>query len=68
MNDDTFNISLRSFLKMVGVNSQRAIEKAVQEALAKGAIKGTETLPAQMTLEMPQLGLKVNFDGAIKLE
>jgi hypothetical protein len=29
LNDETFNISLRKFLKMVGVSSQREIEQAV---------------------------------------
>ena len=30
MNEDKFNISLRKFLKQVGVTSQHAIEKAVE--------------------------------------
>ena len=29
MNDETFNLSIRKFLKMVGINSQREIEQAV---------------------------------------
>lgn len=68
MNDDTFNISLRSFLKMVGINSQRAIEKAVQDGLAAGSLRGDEKLAAKMTLEIPGIKLRVSFDGDIKLE
>jgi hypothetical protein len=34
MNEDTFNLSVRKFLKMVGVNSQREIEHAVAKAIA----------------------------------
>jgi hypothetical protein len=68
MNDETLNISIRKFLKMVGVSSQREIEQAVAAAMGKKAIIGTETLPATMTLEVPQLELKVKFDGEIKLE
>jgi len=34
MNEDTFNTSLRGFLKKVGITSQREIEKAVRDALA----------------------------------
>ena len=34
MDQETFNLSIRKFLKMVGVNSQREIEQAVQKALA----------------------------------
>ena len=41
MDQETFNLSIRKFLKMVGVNSQREIEQAVQkaiESLGLGAI------------------------------
>lgn len=68
MNEETFNISIRKFLKLVGVNSQRAIEQAVDKAIAAGAIAGTETFPATMTLEIARLKLSVKFDGEITLE
>ena len=68
MDQETFNISIRKFLKMVGVNSQREIEQAVQKALAAKQLSGGETLPAHVTLEIPQLGLKVPFHGEIKLK
>jgi Family of unknown function (DUF6494) len=65
MDDDTLNLSIRKFLKMVGVNSQREIEQAVAKTVAAGA--GAETFAATMTLEIPELALKVKFDGDIKL-
>ena len=68
MDQETFNLSIRKFLKMVGVNSQREIEQAVQRALQQRKISGSETLAAKMILELPQLGLKVPFDGEIKLK
>lgn len=68
MNDEVFNISIRKFLKMVGVQSQRDIEQAVAKAVADGAIKGTESFPAKVTLEIAGLKLNVRFDGEIKLE
>ena len=68
MDEETLNLSIRKFLKMVGVNSQRELEQAVAKAMAAGDIAGTETLAATMTLELPALGLKVNFDGDIKLQ
>jgi hypothetical protein len=67
MNEETLNISIRKFLKMVGVNSQREIEHAVAKATADRAISGTETFPAKMTLEVAGLKLKVSFDGEINL-
>ena len=68
MDQETFNISIRKFLKMVGVSSQHEIEQAVQKAIEAGKLKGSETLPAKMTLEIPGLGVKVPFEGEIKLK
>ena len=68
MNEETFNLSLRKFLKMVGVNSQREIEQAVAKAVDDGAIAGTESFPAQVTLEISGIKLNVKFDGEIRLE
>ena len=68
MDQETFNLSIRKFLKMVGVNSQREIEQAVQKAMTSGRLQGDETLPAQVTLEIPALGVKVPFNGEIKLK
>lgn len=68
MNDETFNLSLRKFLKMVGVSSQNEIEKAVARALAEKAVTGNEKFPATMTLEIAGLRLNVKFEGAIALE
>jgi len=68
MDQETFNLSIRKFLKMVGVNSQREIEQAVQKALEARRLKGDESLPAKVTLEIPALGVKVPFDGEIRLK
>lgn len=67
MNDETFNLSIRKFLKMVGVGSQREIEHAVAQAVKEGRISGTESLPARMTLEIESVKLKVVFDEIIEL-
>jgi hypothetical protein len=66
MDQETFNLSIRKFLKMVGVNSQREIEQAVQREAAK--LSGTSAFPIKVTLEIPSLGVKVPFDGEIKLK
>jgi hypothetical protein len=66
MDQETFNLSIRKFLKMVGVNSQREIEQAVQKS--QGKLGGTEAVPVKMTLEIPALGVKVPFDGEIRLK
>ena len=68
MNEETFNLSIRKFLKMVGVKSQHEIEQAVAKAIAAGAIAGTESFPATVTLDVAGLKLNVKFDGEIRLQ
>ena len=67
MDDETFNISIRKFLKVVGVSSQREIEQAVATALQTGVLAGNETLPVTMTLELGALKLITKFEGEIQL-
>jgi hypothetical protein len=68
MNEEALNLSIRKFLKTVGISSQRAIEQAVDAAAAAGAIDGTESFPAKMTLEVAGLSLTVEFSGDINLQ
>ena len=67
MNEDSFNSSLRAFLKKVGITSQREIEKAVRAAIASGKLKGSESLPVKATLTIPDLALAHEVEGEIKL-
>jgi Family of unknown function (DUF6494) len=68
MNEDVFNMSLRKFLKKVGVNSQRAVELTVREAISKGQLKGNESLPAKVTLTLGGTELNLVIDGDIELQ
>jgi Family of unknown function (DUF6494) len=68
MNEEAFNMSIRKFLKSVGVQSQREIENAVGNALATGKLKGSESLPARMTLSIEGIGVTLTVDGNIELE
>lgn len=68
MDQDAFNMSIRKFLKHVGVHSQREIEAAVERGIASGKLKGHEKLPAKMTLTLGGTDLSVSFDDTITLE
>jgi hypothetical protein len=68
MDQETFNLSIRKFLKMVGVNSQREIEQAVQKAMMSGKLQGGESVPVKCTLEIASLGVRVPFEGEIRLK
>jgi hypothetical protein len=63
METDPFNVSMRKFLKQVGVTSQQAIEKAVAEKGLKG--KGRLTVKAVITSEAA--GLNHVVEGEIDL-
>jgi hypothetical protein len=67
MNEDVFNMSLRKFLKKVGVTSQREIEKAVRSAIDAGKLKGDEALTAEVTLKVNGVELTEKIDGKIEL-
>jgi hypothetical protein len=67
MNDEAFNMSLRKFLKVVGVTSQQEIEKAVRAAVAAGRLKGNESLSAKVVLTIDAAGLNHTVDGKIEL-
>ena len=68
MNEDVFNMSIRKFLKKVGVTSQREIEHAVHEAVADGRIAGGTTLKAKVLLTIDGVGLSSVTEGDIELE
>jgi hypothetical protein len=68
MNEDVFNMSLRKFLKKVGVTSQREIEKAVRAAVDDGKLSGTEKLDVVVTLKVGGIELSETIDGRIELE
>ena len=61
MDDEVFNISIRKFLKVVGIGSQREIERAVAQGIEDGAISGSESF-------VQGLNIQVSFDGTIKLQ
>jgi hypothetical protein len=68
MNEDVLNVSVRKFLKKVGITSQREIELAVRAALGGGQLKGNEALPAKVVLTIAGIGLSVEIEGAVELE
>ena len=59
MSDD-FNMSMRKFLKQVGVTSQQAIEDAMRDADTSG-----KSFEAKMVLSIPELGLEHEVTGKI---
>jgi hypothetical protein len=67
MNEEALNMSIRKFLKEVGVSSQREIEKSVREALARGDLADAASLEVQMTLTADGVDLSHAVNGRIQL-
>jgi hypothetical protein len=67
MNEEALNMSVRKFLKKVGVTSQREIEDAVRAAVNSGRLKGTEVLPAKVKLTVGGIDLSVEIEGSVDL-
>ena len=68
MNEDTFNMEVRKFLKRLGVSSQREIERAVREAVERGALAGPGPVRIRATVEAEGVGLNHTIEGDIALE
>ena len=66
MDEDRFNMSVRKFLKVVGVTSQREIENAVREAAKAGRLPGEGKVKAKMTLSIEAVGLTHQIEDEIE--
>jgi hypothetical protein len=67
VDDETLNMSVRRFLKKLGVTAQREIELAVRKQLEAGALRGDETLEATATVTVRGLSHDVVVTGTIAL-
>ncbi len=61
--EDRFNMSMRKFLKQVGVTSQQQIERIVRE----GGLAGTGTLKVRMVLTAEGTSLQHVVEEEISL-
>jgi hypothetical protein len=58
LDEEKFNLEIRKFLKVVGITSQREIEKAVREAVEAGRLGPGDVVSARVTLELPDFGVR----------
>jgi hypothetical protein len=68
MDEEAFNLSVRRFLKKLGVTSQREIELAVRELLDAGALTGDETLSARAVVTVDGIEREIVVEGDIALK
>ena len=68
MNEDEFNISIRKFLKKVGITSQREIEKVIRNALSDGTLSDDSLVNVSVSLRIDNHPEDIVIDGQIKLQ
>jgi len=61
MDEDRFNMSLRKFLKKVGITAQREIEGNIRNAMAAGKLAGEGRVMARAVITLE------DFDGATEV-
>ena len=67
MDEETFNMSVRKFLKKLGITAQREIDLAVREQVKAGELRGDETLEATATITVRGISEDVVVTGTIAL-
>ena len=67
MDEEAFNLSVRKFLKQLGITAQREIELGVRELLDEGKLTGDERLGARATVSVDGLEREIVVEGEIAL-
>jgi len=67
LDHEKFNISMRKFLKKVGVTSQQKIEEAVRIGIENNLMK-TNQIEVKVKLEIKELELNHEISGEILIE
>jgi 16S rRNA U516 pseudouridylate synthase RsuA-like enzyme len=67
VDEEAFNLSVRKFLKQLGITSQREIELAVRQLVDEGRLTGDERLPARATVTVEGLDREIVVEGEIQL-
>ena len=67
MDEEAFNLSVRKFLKQLGITAQREIEQGVRDGIDAGRLQGDERLPARAAVHVEGLDEDVVIEGEIAL-
>jgi len=68
MNEEKLNISVRKFLKNVGITSQRKIEEKVREQNNDGNLTQSKKIKISAKLISKDLNLDEEVNGEIEIE
>ncbi len=68
MNEEKLNLSVRKFLKNVGITSQRKIEEKVREKTKSSKISNSTKIIISAQLFSEELDLNEKIEGEIEIE
>ena len=67
MDEDRFNMSIRKFLKKVGVTAQREIESSIRDALTEGKLSGEGSVTARAVVSLEGFDSVTEITGEIDI-
>ena len=67
MDDEKLNISVRKFLKNVGISSQRNIEEKVREKVKSGDITNSSKVKIKARITSDDINLDDTIEGEIEI-
>ena len=68
MDEEKLNISIRKFLKGVGINSQRIIEKRIRDIVENDKNANLSKVKVTMQITSPELQVDEKIDGQIDID
>ena len=68
MDEEKLNISIRKFLKGVGINSQRIIEKRIRDIVENDKNVNLSKVKVTMQIKSPELQIDEKIDGQIDID
>ena len=68
MDEDKLNLSIRKFLKSVGINSQRIIEDKIRNLVRDGNISESKIIRVDASIKSDELNIDEKISGVIEVD
>lgn len=68
MDEDKLNLSVRKFLKQVGITSQRIIETNIRDAISNNKISLPNEIKITANIKIEKLNINEEINGKIEVE
>tara|TARA_B100000900_G_C20444289_1_gene660364 strand:+ start:172 stop:381 length:210 start_codon:yes stop_codon:yes gene_type:complete len=68
MDEEKLNLSVRKFLKNVGISSQRLIEDKVREMIKSGSLQDSKSIKIEANILSDDLKIDEKISGQIEIE